>query len=80
MVEAGGVSALNAGVTAAEDVSVIEGVVAEATVLVAVTVKVPDPLGVPDRIPVTAFRVSPAGSAPEATVKVGAGKPAAAKV
>jgi len=42
--------------------------------------KVPVTEGVPDRTPVAAVRVSPVGSEPLVTVKVGAGLPEAAKV
>ena len=46
----------------------------------AVNVAAPAAVGVPERTPVVVFRLSPAGRAPEATLKVGAGSPLAANV
>jgi hypothetical protein len=50
--------------------------------LVARTVKLYEPpsVGVPERRPVVAFRPSPGGKAPVATVNVGTGVPVAVKV
>ena len=51
----------------------MDGLVTAAVLLVAATVNVPDPIGIPDRMPVTGSRVSPDGRVPEATANVGAG-------
>jgi hypothetical protein len=54
----------------------------EETPLVALIVKVEEPgeVGVPERTPVIGFKVRPAGSDPDDTLKVGAGFPDATNV
>jgi hypothetical protein len=76
---AGAVGAVVSGFT----VIVIDGVTASGlTPFVAVTVNVAGPaaVGVPERTPVVAFKLNPAGRAPEDTRNVGAGLPDAANV
>ena len=75
---------MKAGATgAALMVMVIDGLTALGAVpFDAVTVKVDTPavVGVPDRTPVTALNVRPAGKVPLEIEKVGAGEPLAVKV
>jgi hypothetical protein len=59
---------------------VIDGDVAVPKVLVALTVKVPEPVGVPDNTPVLVVKLSPAGRLPDATANVGDGEPDAANM
>ncbi len=81
MVAAGGLSAVKAGaVEAGLAVTVKDPDDAFPAEFVAVTVKVPDPLGVPDNTPVALLSVNPAGKEPALTAKVGAGVPEATKV
>jgi hypothetical protein len=81
---AGGVDAVNTGADwAGLSVIVREGVTASGlTPLAAATVNVATPaaVGVPERTPLVVFRLSPAGRAPEAILKVGAGSPLAVNV
>ena len=55
---------------------------ADETPLVAlmVKVKVPGEVGVPERTPVSGFKVNPGGNDPDDTLKVGAGLPVAVNV